>query len=83
MWVEREYTALRQGVNLSGFEDPVWEQLLFWSNFHVNFVLQNLQNWYGGYIGIVPLSLAVAGLAAFRWRSRGRRWLWRSLSALD
>ena len=72
MWVEREYTALRQGVNLSGLEDPVWEQLLFWSNFHVNFVLQNLQNWYGGYIGIVPLSLAVAGLAAFRWRSRGR-----------
>ena len=72
MLLEREFTGMRGGVDLSGFEDPFWEQLLIWSNFHVNFVQRSLQNWYGGYLGLVPMALALIGLVTFKWRTRGR-----------
>lgn len=64
MWIEKEYTGLRFGINLSGLPDVTWSQLLTWANFHFRlFQLENW-NWYGGYLGLSIIGLSMAGLAS-------------------
>jgi hypothetical protein len=62
MWVEQAHTGLRFGVSMSGSPDPTWQQLLIWSNFR--FPLYNFHDthWYGGYLGLTLVILALVGL---------------------
>ncbi|MBB29181.1 MAG: hypothetical protein CME25_09800 [Gemmatimonadetes bacterium] len=66
IWLERGETVMYWGYDISGFPDPTWKHLLFWSNYRFNlFPLNPSENhWYGGYIGVSLTLLALVGLAA-------------------
>lgn len=66
MLLERGATGLAAGVNLAGVPDPDWRQLLLWSNYHVPLLpgLTPISYWYGGYLGLSAIALAVLGAGA-------------------
>jgi len=64
MWVERSYTGLYSGFDMSQFPDPTWRQILTWSNYRFTLFPLTQTHWYGGYLGISIL--AMAGFALFR-----------------
>jgi len=76
MWLEKGYTGLGDGVySLRGMPDPSWWHVLAWSNFR--FWLWRLSlaefNWYGGYLGLSLVGLAVACVGACTRHGRTRR----------
>jgi len=72
MWVERSGTGLFAGISLAGVPDPTWQQLLLWSNYHFPLLpgFSGPATWYGGYLGITLIALALIGLlgAFSTWR---------------
>ena len=77
MWAERGHTGLATGVSLSGVQDPGWQQLFVWSNFRWRFDTLPLEqrHWYGGYLGLSLLILAIGGLWAARKRIAEPVWV--------
>lgn len=67
MWVEKGYTGLRNGFQMSHYPDPSWQQLVNWSNHHFSILTNNavINNWYGGYLGISLILLALLGYMSF------------------
>ncbi|MDA0335170.1 MAG: hypothetical protein O2782_08410 [bacterium] len=65
MWLERGTTGLAQGISLAQVPDPSWQQLLSWSNFRLLLVPlpESSRHWYGGYLGLSLVVLAIIGLA--------------------
>ena len=84
MWLERDYTGLYRGLDLSGIPAPTWQHVLAWSNYRFWAILPPglvKGNWYGGYLGLT-LAIAVAAAAAVSLLSRSRKLILRSLPAL-
>jgi hypothetical protein len=65
MWLDQHATGLATTFTLAGVPDPTWWSLVNWSNFRFFlFPPEAAQyNWYGGYLGISLLTLALSGLA--------------------
>jgi hypothetical protein len=68
MWIDRHATGLASTFSLAGVPDPSWSSLINWSNFRFFLFPPEAAeyNWYGGYLGISLVLLAVAGLATRR-----------------
>ena len=64
MWLEKSGTGLSAGITLAGVPDPAWQQLLLWSNYHFPLFpgFSRAATWYGGYLGITLIVLALIGL---------------------
>ena len=66
MLLERSHTGLHAGFSLSSLPDPVWQQVLYWSNYY--FCLLPLPpgeySWHGGYLGLSLACLSLVGLVA-------------------
>ena len=63
MWVEMDNAGLQFGTHLSWFPDPAWEQLLVWSNYRFRVFNIETNHWYGGYLGLSVVGLALRGIA--------------------
>lgn len=76
MWLERDYTGLRAGFSLSEVPDPSWQHLVIWSNFRFWLLAlpQSAQHWYGGYLGLSLVAMALFSLAGAH-RSGTRWWM--------
>lgn len=75
MWLERHWTGLEAGIDLSGVPDPSWQQVLGWSNYRFWLLPlpEHVHHWYGGYVGVSLAGLALAGLwRCARWRQDNR-----------
>jgi hypothetical protein len=66
MILEKGVTGLHVGYLLDKVPDPVWTQVLGWSNFRFNLLPLATQDfhWYGGYIGLSLLLGAVLAIVA-------------------
>ena len=74
MFFERAYTKLHQfSVEPSSVPDPTWRHLLGWSNYRFWLLLPQPYHWYGGYLGVSLVLLALGGGAVAMWRRHGRR----------
>jgi hypothetical protein len=64
MWLERANTGLRSGFSLSHVPDPSWEQFVSWSNYRFLLVplSEESHHWYGGYLGLSLILIALTGL---------------------
>ena len=71
IWTERDSTHLAEGLHMSGVPDPTVGQVLGWSNFRFFSWPPDPFHWYGGYIGLSLVAVAVAGLLL--WRPRRER----------
>jgi len=71
MWLERGDTGLFGGLDYSGVPDPSWLQVLNWSNFRFWLLPMPVYHWYGGYLGLSVLLLALVGLLG-AFQNRGR-----------
>ncbi len=75
MWIERVYTnmhSMRFGIGhtaLQSVPDPSWQHILVWSNFRFWLSYSGDFHWYGGYLGIVPLLIALTA-SVFALRTR-------------
>lgn len=71
MWVERVHTNLRGILELTSVPDPTWQHLLYWSNHHLRLwrLPEGSLHWYGGYVGVSLVLLALIG-GALAWRRR-------------
>ena len=79
MWVERDQTILARGIVLSSVPGPSWQHLLSWSNhwFCIPSLSKENAHWYGGYMGISLLLLALIGaVCGLRWPALRRRSPW-------
>lgn len=75
MWLDKGFTGLGDGTfSLAGMPDPHWWNVLAWSNFRFWMWPPSPAefNWYGGYLGLSLVGLAlVATVQAGRcWRAR-------------
>lgn len=63
MWLERAGTGIEAGVIMAGVPDPSWKRVFIWSNLRFPLVplTPDEAHWYGGYLGLVPLALALVG----------------------
>lgn len=64
IWTERADVGLRSGLDLSGLPDPTWGQLLIWSNYRIRLFPVDSSHWYGGYLGLSLITLALVGFAS-------------------
>ena len=73
LWLERGYTVLRSGIELTSVPDPSWQHLLFWSNHHLRLwqLPDGALHWYGGYVGVSLVLLALAAAVSAVRRRRG------------
>ena len=71
IWTERDSTHLAEGLHMSGVPDPTVGQVLGWSNFRFFSWPPDPFHWYGGYVGLSLVAVAVAGLLL--WRPRRER----------
>ena len=84
MWLERDYTGLYRGLDLSGIPAPTWQHVLAWSNYRFWAILPPglvEGNWYGGYLGLTLVIVVAAG-AAVSFLSRSRKLIIRFWPAL-
>ena len=73
MFFERAYTKLHEfNVELSSVPDPTWRHLLGWSNLRFWLLPPQPYHWYGGYLGISLVLLALGGGAVALRRREGR-----------
>ena len=61
MYLERGLTGLHAGFYMSDFPMPTWRHLLLWSNYRFR-VFQAQDHWYGGYLGVSLVAIALWGL---------------------
>ncbi len=61
MYLERGLTGLHAGFYMSDFPVPTWRHLLFWSNYRFR-LFQAQEHWYGGYLGISLVAIALWAL---------------------
>jgi hypothetical protein len=73
LWLERGYTVLRSGIELTSVPDPSWQHLLFWSNHHLRLwqLPDGALHWYGGYVGVSLVLLALAAAVSAVRHRRG------------
>ncbi len=66
IWFERGETVMYWGYDLSGFPDPTWKHLLYWSNYRFKLIPLDPEDnhWYGGYLGISLVMLSLIGVVA-------------------
>jgi len=72
MWLEKESTGLYGGIDYTSVPDPTWLHVLSWSNFRFWLLPLSSYHWYGGYLGLSVVVLALIGLLGpirFRFRS--------------
>ena len=71
MVLERGYTILRGGIEMTRVPDPTWQHLLYWSNHHLRLwrLPDGALHWYGGYVGVSLVVLACVGIV---WAVRRR-----------
>ena len=73
MFFERAFTKMHEfTVDQSSVPYPTWRHLLGWSNFRFWLLPPQPYHWYGGYLGISLLLLALAGGALGLRRRDGR-----------
>ena len=74
IYLERGHTRMHEfSIDLSGVPDPTWQHLLGWSNFRFWLIPPSEPvHWYGGYLGISLVLLALAGGAVALRRHQGR-----------
>ena len=73
MFFERGPTKLHEfSLDLSGVPDPTWRHLLGWSNLRFWLLLPQPYHWYGGYLGISLVLLALGGGAVALRRRKGK-----------
>ena len=70
MWIEQQWTGLGVGFSMATQGKPSWGQLLSWSNYRARFlgIPEGHNHWFGGYVGLSLVGLALAGYV-----SRSRR----------
>jgi hypothetical protein len=75
MWVDRGHTGLHAGFELASIPSPTLQHLLVWSNFRFRLLPlpASSAHWYGGYLGLSLVALAVAGLVCPLWEHPERR----------
>ena len=61
MYLERGLTGLHAGFFMSDFPAPTWRHLLLWSNYRFR-LFQAQDHWYGGYLGVSLVGIALWGL---------------------
>ena len=61
MYLERGLTGLHAGFYMSDFPIPTWRHLLLWSNYRFR-LFQAQDHWYGGYLGVSLVAIALLGL---------------------
>ncbi|MDE2890200.1 MAG: 6-pyruvoyl-tetrahydropterin synthase-related protein [Gemmatimonadota bacterium] len=61
MYMERGLTGLHAGFYMSDFPVPTWRHLLLWSNYRFR-LFQAQDHWYGGYLGVSLVAIALWGL---------------------
>ena len=61
MYLERGLTGLHAGFFMSDFPAPTWRHLLLWSNYRFR-LFQAQDHWYGGYLGVSLVAIALWGL---------------------
>lgn len=61
MYLERGLTGLHAGFYMSDFPMPTWRHLLLWSNYRFR-LFQAQDHWYGGYLGVSLVAIALWGL---------------------
>ncbi len=61
MYLERGLTGLHAGFYMSDFPAPTWRHLLLWSNYRFR-LFQAQDHWYGGYLGMSLVAIALWGL---------------------
>ena len=78
MYFDRPYTRMHDlSVNLSNLPLPTWQHLLGWSNFRFWLIPPQPFHWYGGYLGISLVLMALAGgVLALRQRQRNLAPCW-------
>ena len=73
MWAERIYTnthSMHFGLktNIEAVDqvvpDPSWQHLFVWSNYRFWLLYMENFHWYGGYLGLTLVALALVGCAA-------------------
>ena len=64
MWLERHATGLAAGLSLAHVPDPTWNHLLSWSNYRARLLPmpEDAKHWYGGYIGLSLVGIALWSL---------------------
>ena len=73
MFFERALTKLHEfNLDLSGVADPTWRHLLGWSNYRFWLLPPQPFHWYGGYLGVSLVLLALTGGAVALRRQDGR-----------
>lgn len=73
MYLERGATQLSLGWSLAAIDGPTLHHLLTWSNYRFRILPlpDSAQHWYGGYLGLSLVVVAVIGIVcALRTRSR-------------
>ena len=84
MWLEREHTGLYRGfLTLATVPIPTWQHVLAWSNFRFWAIPPpDIDvNWYGGYLGLSLVVIALAG-AVSSCMGRSRRLLYPCLPSM-
>ncbi len=62
MWFERALVELEE-ITHAAVPDPTWGHLLVWSNYRLQlFDFPGYEHWYGGYLGLSLVVLALVGL---------------------
>jgi len=76
MWAERVYTNMHSmhfglktdlGTADQIVPDPSWQHLFVWSNYRFWLLYIEDFHWYGGYLGLTLVALALLGSAAAYW----------------
>lgn len=82
MWVERANVELEE-ITHSNVPDPTWGQLFVWSNYRVQlFDFANSDHWYGGYLGLSLVLVALIGIALGGRQRRLRAVVWAGAACL-
>ena len=62
MWAERANVELDE-ITHAAVPDPTWGHLFLWSNYRLQlFAYPGYEHWYGGYLGLSLVLLAVVGV---------------------
>lgn len=72
IWLERDWTNLHQGFNLTREPAPTLGHLLIWGNYRTRLIgfPDGSAHWYGGYLGLSVVVISAIGLVLLKKKSR-------------